>query len=118
MVRNLATGEEDTLWFVQSYKFTENGTINFNVYTQIIDNKNWIVFQVIDTGIGIDSKQINKLFQPFIRGDISSTRRYDGTGLGLSITKKLAEMMGGDIIVKSELGKGSTFTINLPTIQY
>ncbi len=68
---------------------------------------------VIDTGIGIDRKQLDHLFQPFTQLDNSSTRRFGGIGLGLSISKRLAEMMDGDITVKSEQGGGSVFTLTL-----
>jgi signal transduction histidine kinase len=74
-----------------------------------------IIFRVTDTGIGMTSEQMEKLFQAFVQADTSTTRRYGGTGLGLVITKRFCQMMGGDVIVTSEFGRGSTFTIHLPT---
>ncbi|HEY9863642.1 MAG TPA: MASE1 domain-containing protein [Candidatus Obscuribacterales bacterium] len=75
-----------------------------------------IIFQVIDTGIGMSPKQLATVFSPFTQADETTTRRYGGTGLGLTITQKLCQMMGGDLSVTSELGKGSTFTMKLPKI--
>ncbi|WP_197090036.1 ATP-binding protein, partial [Crocosphaera watsonii] len=95
-------------------KFTEKGTITLNVNRYSKNDQDWLCFQVRDSGIGISSQQIDKLFQEFSQADASTTRKYGGTGLGLAITKKFCEMMGGDISVTSEIGKGSTFTINLP----
>ena len=69
---------------------------------------------VADTGIGMTPEQQAKLFQEFNQADASTTQRFGGTGLGLAITRKLARMMGGDVIVTSELGKGSVFTVRLP----
>ncbi|AUI67960.1 response regulator [Beggiatoa leptomitoformis] len=94
-------------------KFTEHGTITLTVRRQT-EEKDWIIFAVTDQGIGMTPEQISKLFQPFTQADSSTTRKYGGTGLGLTITKRFAEMMGGDIHVKSEYGIGSTFTIKLP----
>lgn len=74
----------------------------------------WIVFTVKDTGIGMSAEQLAKIFDPFTQADSSTTKKYGGTGLGLTITKKLCEMMGGDIIAISELEKGSSFSIRLP----
>lgn len=76
----------------------------------------WIIFRVRDTGIGISSEQIPGLFQPFIQGDNSTTRKYGGTGLGLALVKKFCEMMGGTIAVESELERGSVFEIALPLV--
>ena len=72
-----------------------------------------IQFAVSDAGIGIPADKIGELFQPFVQVDGSATRRYGGTGLGLAISKRLAEALGGDIEVISELGKGSTFTLTI-----
>ena len=96
-------------------KFTENGTVTLSIKYYRVEKQDWISFQVTDTGIGMSSKQMNKLFQTFTQADASTTRKYGGTGLGLAITKKFCQMMGGDITVVSELGAGSTFTIYLPT---
>ncbi|MEY4518240.1 MAG: hypothetical protein RLZZ499_839 [Cyanobacteriota bacterium] len=95
-------------------KFTNNGTISLNVSCDTDLDQDWIIFQVTDSGIGMTQKQIGKLFQAFTQADASTTRKYGGTGLGLAITKKFCQMMGGDIDVTSELGKGSIFTIRLP----
>ena len=95
-------------------KFTKQGKITLDVSTQTIQEKQFITFKVKDTGIGMSSEQKGKLFQAFTQADASTTRKYGGTGLGLAITKKFCQMMGGDIYVESEIGKGSTFSINLP----
>jgi len=73
-----------------------------------------LVVRVIDTGVGIETSQINALFKPFIQIDTGIARKHEGTGLGLSISKKLMTMLGGTISVYSEPGKGSTFAIELP----
>src|SRR5206468_10641524 len=75
-----------------------------------------IVFRVTDTGIGMTPEQMGKLFRAFSQADGSTTRRFGGTGLGLALTKKFCQIMGGDVRVASEPGKGSTFTIELPAI--
>ena len=69
---------------------------------------------VADTGIGMTPDQMGKLFQEFSQADTSTTRKYGGTGLRLAISKRFCQMMGGDITVESEPGRGSTFTIRLP----
>ena len=92
-------------------KFTDNGEIV--VSTEFIKKSNTQVtlkFSVRDTGIGMTAEQAAKLFQPFMQADSSTTRKYGGTGLGLTISKRLAEMMGGEIWVESEQGQGSTFS--------
>ncbi len=79
-----------------------------------LTTQDWITFRVSDTGIGMTPEQMSKLFEAFTQADASTTRQYGGTGLGLAITKKLCQMMGGDVTVSSEIGKGSTFTISIP----
>jgi signal transduction histidine kinase len=69
---------------------------------------------VADSGIGMTAEQQGKLFQEFTQAEASTTQRFGGTGLGLAISRKLARMMGGDVLVTSELGKGSVFTLRLP----
>jgi signal transduction histidine kinase/CheY-like chemotaxis protein len=95
-------------------KFTENGSITLTVNRYNENEQDWIKFQVSDSGIGMNPKQMGKLFQAFTQADASTTRKYGGTGLGLVITQKFCQMMGGDIRVESEVGVGSTFTIDLP----
>ncbi len=95
-------------------KFTENGTITLRVARETVDDVPWIVFAVTDTGIGMTSEQLSKLFQAFTQADVSTTRKYGGTGLGLVITRRFCQMMGGDITVDSTEGEGTTFTMRLP----
>jgi signal transduction histidine kinase len=98
-------------------KFTEQGTIKVFVskVREKVDDIEWFRFKVIDTGIGMTPEQQQHIFQSFTQVDASSTRKYGGTGLGLTLTKRFVEMMQGTISVESQLGKGSTFTVNLPT---
>ncbi|MBI4783342.1 MAG: PAS domain-containing protein [Oscillatoriophycideae cyanobacterium NC_groundwater_1537_Pr4_S-0.65um_50_18] len=93
-------------------KFTEAGTITLTVERH---PTNWVNFKVTDTGIGMSLEQMDKVFQAFTQADASTTRKYGGTGLGLAISRHFCQMMGGDITVSSEIGKGSTFTICLPS---
>jgi signal transduction histidine kinase len=95
-------------------KFTERGTISVDAQQKKEDGRYWITIAVADTGIGMTPEQMGKLFQEFSQADASTTRKYGGTGLGLAISKRFCQMMGGDIAVESELGRGSTFTIRLP----
>ena len=81
-----------------------------------MDNSEWIVFRVTDTGIGLSAEQIVKLFQDFTQADASTTRKFGGTGLGLVLTRRFCQMMGGDVTVRSVSGEGSVFTIKLPAI--
>jgi signal transduction histidine kinase len=75
----------------------------------------WVCFSVSDTGIGIAPEMMEVIFKPFTQVDNSSTREYGGTGLGLTISDHFCRAMGGAIVVESELGIGSTFTVQLPT---
>ncbi len=95
-------------------KFTKEGTITLDVQREDINSVDWITFQVTDSGIGMTPEQMSKLFKDFTQADSSTTRKYGGTGLGLSISKRFCQMMGGDINVDSEAGKGSTFVVRLP----
>ena len=94
-------------------KFTKEGEVTLRV-RKVVDGRNWIEFAVADTGIGMTPEQQAKLFEEFTQADSSTARQYGGTGLGLAITRKLARMMGGDVTVTSEPGKGSVFTVRLP----
>ena len=96
-------------------KFTEKGTITLTLSQYWQDDQSWVRFQVQDTGIGMTQEQQQKIFKAFTQADASTTRKYGGTGLGLAITKKFCQMMEGDINVISEVDKGSTFIIDLPT---
>ncbi len=96
-------------------KFTDKGEVNISVKAnEVSDRECAVYFKVKDSGIGIASDQLERLFQPFAQGDSSITRRYGGTGLGLVISKRLCEIMGGSLEVKSELGLGSTFNFVVP----
>ncbi|HYP34799.1 MAG TPA: response regulator [Stellaceae bacterium] len=94
-------------------KFTQQGEVKLRV-KKVVDGRNWIEIAVADTGIGMTPEQQAKLFEEFTQADSSTARQYGGTGLGLAITRKLARMMGGDVTVASEPGKGSVFTVRLP----
>ena len=119
---NLTSVEVDVVKFRQSLynllsnacKFTRNGTVGVDVQQVTVNGARSIEWRVSDTGIGIAPDQLEKLFQPFSQADISTASEYGGTGLGLAISQKFCELMGGNITVASERGKGSTFTIHLP----
>ncbi len=95
-------------------KFTEKGTVTIGARRATEAGREWVTMAVTDTGIGLTPEQMGKLFQDFVQADASTTRKYGGTGLGLAISRRFCQMMGGDITVASEPGKGSTFTIRLP----
>ena len=96
-------------------KFTDHGTISVNVEQIKVEDRDWIQFQVHDTGIGISAKQKENLFQEFAQADASIARKYGGTGLGLAITHRFVQLMKGQINVESEPGQGAIFTVQLPT---
>jgi adenylate cyclase len=95
-------------------KFTKEGEVALRV-RKVADGRDWVELAVADSGIGMTAEQQAKLFQDFTQADSLTARRYGGTGLGLAISRKLARMMGGDVTVASEPGKGSVFTVRLPS---
>jgi signal transduction histidine kinase/HPt (histidine-containing phosphotransfer) domain-containing protein/ActR/RegA family two-component response regulator len=94
-------------------KFTERGVISLSVGCEPLPRGSRLRFDVNDTGVGLAPDQIQRLFKPFMQADDSTTRKFGGTGLGLVISKKLVQLMGGDITVVSQPGRGSTFTIQI-----
>jgi signal transduction histidine kinase len=95
-------------------KFTERGSISIDAREQQENGRDWITISVADSGIGMTPEQMGKLFQEFSQASSSTASKYGGTGLGLAISRRFCQMMGGDITVASEPGRGSTFTIRLP----
>jgi len=98
-----------------SIKFTDEGHVYINVSIETGDNEDLIRFDVEDTGIGIPEEKQNTIFESFTQADGSTTREYGGTGLGLTITRQLTTLLGGTISLKSTPGKGSVFSIILPS---
>ncbi|MEM7585007.1 MAG: response regulator [Acidobacteriota bacterium] len=102
-------------------KFTDRGTITLQARRRPLvgvpdEGADGWVFRVTDTGIGMSPEQIARVFEEFTQADSSTTRKFGGTGLGLTISKKFCQLMGGDITVESEQGKGTTFTVQLPAV--
>src|SRR5262249_16841886 len=95
-------------------KFTERGRVSLHVSREVGPMSDWLRFTVTDTGIGMTEEQMAKLFREFSQADAATTRRYGGRGLGLALCGRLCRMMGGDVTVESEVGRGSAFTIRLP----
>jgi CheY-like chemotaxis protein/nitrogen-specific signal transduction histidine kinase len=95
-------------------KFTSQGSVTLSAVRTPVDGVEWIYFHVADSGIGISDEQLRHLFQEFTQADASTTRRYGGTGLGLALSRRFCEMMGGNIYVTSQEGRGSTFTVRFP----
>ncbi|UXN75200.1 ATP-binding protein [Devosia sp. A8/3-2] len=95
-------------------KFTHNGSITLSILRRPEAGQEWIEIAVADTGIGISAQQQKALFNNFAQANPKIAAVYGGTGLGLSLSQNLCRLMGGQIDVESELGKGSTFTIRLP----
>jgi PAS domain S-box-containing protein len=97
-------------------KFTTRGMIRLEVVRESCPRGDWVVFRVRDSGIGMTAPQVSKLFQAFTQADASTTRKYGGTGLGLAITRRLCQMLAGEVAVESDFGQGSTFTLRIPAI--
>lgn len=97
-----------------SCKFTDKGKITIHVKSWERRNVSMVSFTVKDTGIGMTEEQVGKVFEAFTQADSSTTKQYGGTGLGLTICKRFSELMGGDIVVRSEVGKGSEFEFYIP----
>ena len=95
-------------------KFTEKGTVTIAAHQGQENASDWATLSVADTGIGMTQEQMGKLFQEFSQASSKTASKYGGTGLGLVISRKFCQMMGGDITVASEPGKGSVFTVRLP----
>jgi two-component system, NtrC family, sensor kinase len=97
-------------------KFTERGTISVEAWHGRESGRDWVTIAVADTGIGMTAEQMSKLFQEFAQASSATASKYGGTGLGLVISRRFCQMMGGDITVESEPGRGSTFTIRVPQL--
>ncbi|MBU0859284.1 MAG: response regulator [Alphaproteobacteria bacterium] len=95
-------------------KFTDEGSVNVTAYQEMVGTQAMLCVDVTDTGIGIASENHELVFERFKQGDASVSRKYGGTGLGLPISQNLARLMGGDISFRSEVGKGSTFSLRIP----
>ena len=96
-------------------KFTEKGEVRLSVRSELrVDTEQYLFFSVSDTGIGISPKSLSRVFESFVQADASTRRKYGGTGLGLTISKELAQLMGGNLSVQSQLGQGSQFSFSIP----
>jgi signal transduction histidine kinase len=95
-------------------KFTKDGKVELAVSRLEAAGQEWLRFRISDSGIGMTPEQLDKLFTAFGQADASTTRKFGGTGLGLAISRRFCRMMGGDVLVESEHGKGSTFTMQIP----
>ncbi|MHB8575501.1 MAG: ATP-binding protein, partial [Dehalococcoidia bacterium] len=95
-------------------KFTEHGVITLTARREALPNGDWLTFAVTDTGIGMTEAQQARLFEAFTQAEAGTSVRYGGTGLGLALSREFCRLLGGDVTVVSEPGKGSTFTIRLP----
>ena len=95
-------------------KFTMKGNVLIKVNEECLKNKKWLVINVIDTGLGISQESLKYIFDEFRQASEGYSRRFEGSGLGLTITKKFIDKLGGNIMVESEVGKGSIFTVKLP----
>ena len=95
-------------------KFTERGGVRIETHGEAIDDRTWLAIEVIDSGIGIPEDRLEKIFEEFTQAYSDTTRKYGGTGLGLTISRRLAQLQGGSLTVRSERDKGSTFTVRIP----
>ncbi len=95
-------------------KFTADGTVSLTVERRLDGGHDELIFRVDDTGIGMNEEQLSRLFKPFSQADAGTARNYGGTGLGLALSRRFCQLMGGQLEVASELGKGSIFTLTLP----
>ena len=95
-------------------KFTHQGRVDLRIQKEAGVGGDWIIFEVADSGIGMDATQMSRLFEAFYQADSSISRRYGGTGLGLSLTKQFCEMLGGQLTVQSVVNQGTTFTMKVP----
>lgn len=119
---NIGFGRADVTKFRQTLlnllsnaaKFTEQGKVTLHAHRETENDKDWLIFRVTDTGIGMTKEQMENVFKEFIQADASTTRKYGGTGLGLTISRRFCQMMGGDITVESAVDEGTTFTVVLP----
>ena len=103
-----------TNFLSNGFKFTKNGTVTLDVKARTEGDIEFVDFAVIDTGAGMSPEGVAKVFEEYTQAERSTSANYGGTGLGLPISKKFAEMMGGDVIVTSEEGVGSVFTMSVP----
>ena len=103
-----------TNFLSNGFKFTKNGTVTLDVKARMEGDVEFVDFAVIDTGAGMSPEGVAKVFEEYTQAERSTSANYGGTGLGLPISKKFAEMMGGDVIVTSEEGVGSVFTMSVP----
>jgi len=95
-------------------KFTRSGNVEVALDRKPYNGVEQLFITVRDTGIGMSNDHLSRLFQPFVQADPSITQQYGGTGLGLTITRRLAQLLGGDVTVRSKLGEGSSFTLHIP----
>ncbi len=99
---------------INANKFTESGEVKVSISLKQKDGKNWLRFEISDTGCGMTEKTIKQIFDAFHQADSSLTRTYEGLGLGLSLVEKMVKVIGGVIEVESKIGKGSTFIVSVP----
>jgi signal transduction histidine kinase len=95
-------------------KFTKDGSITLEAARERLDGRDLVANAVSDTGIGMTEDEMSRIFRDFSQADAGPARRFGGAGLGLALAKRLCQLMGGDVVVTSEKGHGSTFTVRLP----